>query len=245
MSKIAKQDHQSYRGIRYFVPPIILDNARKLLKRREYEVDHKFETCLFNRVSLINRAINRYNPNHVKYLEIGLGLGDTFDSIPLPLDQKFGVDPYPPSKGCTFPISSDLFFERNNRKFDVVFIDGLHEYPQVLRDTSNALNCLNEDGVLLIHDMLPQNEIQQLVPRKSSTWTGDVWKLIGNLNVSKNIEFAIANFDHGVGIVKPKKDWQFNFDPNTSKELNYSDFINLKSTVRILSSKDAFTFLEI
>ena len=42
------------------------------------------------------------------------------------------------------------------QKFDIIFIDGLHEYDQVKKDIVNSLKFIDEKGFILIHDLLPE-----------------------------------------------------------------------------------------
>ena len=51
-----------------------------------------------------------------------------------------------------FKQSSDDFFIKNAQKFDVIYIDGWHEAPQVYRDISNAWCSLNVNGILICDD---------------------------------------------------------------------------------------------
>ena len=48
--------------------------------------------------------------------------------------------------------SSDNFFLENQQKFDVIYVDGWHEAPQVLKDINNAWNFLNKNGILICDD---------------------------------------------------------------------------------------------
>jgi predicted O-methyltransferase YrrM len=50
---------------------------------------------------------------------------------------------------CT---SDDYFEHYANQKFDFIYVDGDHRYSQQMRDYTNALNRLNEDGVIGGHD---------------------------------------------------------------------------------------------
>ena len=47
-------------------------------------------------------------------------------------------------------MTSDEFFAQNEGSFDVVFIDGLHEYAQVRADAINALAVLSERGYIAL-----------------------------------------------------------------------------------------------
>jgi predicted O-methyltransferase YrrM len=55
---------------------------------------------------------------------------------------------------------SDDYFKINDDKYDIIFIDGLHEYRQVLKDIINALNNLTHTGVVLLDDVIPSNNIE-------------------------------------------------------------------------------------
>lgn len=72
-----------------------------------------------------------------KYLEIGVFNNESFNSIPLLAKNKFGVDLL---QGGNIRKTSDDFFISNQNKYNVIFIDGLHEYAQFQRDILNSLN---------------------------------------------------------------------------------------------------------
>ena len=79
-------------------------------------------------------------------------------------------------------------------KFDVIFIDGLHIYEQCQKDCINSMQQLSENGIIFFHDFLPRSFFEK-VPRKQSTWSGDVWKVAVELANSINVEFKIINID--------------------------------------------------
>ena len=102
-----------------------------------------------------------------------------------------------------------IFFLVNKKKFDVIFIDGLHEYDQVRRDIINSIRDLKEGGWIVLHDMLPRNWIEGHVPALSPNfWTGDVWKIAFELINTKGIVFKIAKIDFGVGVMKINKSFE-------------------------------------
>ena len=49
-------------------------------------------------------------------------------------------------------ISSDVFFEKNNKFFDLIYIDGDHQTDQVKKDINNAWRNLNDGGYLILDD---------------------------------------------------------------------------------------------
>ena len=50
-------------------------------------------------------------------------------------------------------MTSDKFF-KDNEKFDIIFIDGLHTFEQTIKDIDNSIKFLRDKGVILIHDCL-------------------------------------------------------------------------------------------
>ncbi len=161
-----------------------------------------FEKSNFNRISFIHRALRKFPKDTAKYLEIGVFQNAVFDTIYLSEKNKYGVDP---STGGNLRMTSDEFFSNNKTFFDVIFIDGLHHYEQCQKDCINSLKFLKSDGIIFLHDLLPQNADEEHVPQMNKTWTGDVWKVGVELSMSKNLDFKIVNIDHGVGILKKKK----------------------------------------
>lgn len=199
-----------------------------------------YEDNFYNRIAFINKAISKF-PD-CNYLEIGVADSTTFNSIPLPSKNKIGVDPNP-SNRVTHRMTSDEFFKNNQKKFNVIFIDGLHVYEQCQRDCINSLKCIEEGGIILFHDFLPQNYLQERVPRKSASWTGDVWKVAVELNYSEGMDFRIANIDYGVGILKPKKNAKFKKMPEL-KEMNFNNFINdFYKDLPLINSEETLDFI--
>jgi hypothetical protein len=133
----------------------------------------------------------------VSYLEIGVNYGFTFEGVKA--KKKIGVDPnknfYTLKPKSFKQDTSNNFFRLNTKKFDLIFIDGLHEYKQVLKDIINSLNILNKNGMLLIDDVYPINfamaakswelldeQEKQGVSRGAFSWQGDVYRAIFLLN---------------------------------------------------------------
>ena len=183
-------------------------SSKKKYKMLEKEYEHHAHPHIydwnwkeknFNRISIVNYMININKNKNPAYLEIGCATNSLFDSVAC-LD-KTGVDPL---SGGTLRMTSDEFFSQNEKKYDAIFIDGLHEYKQVHKDALNAISFLNSGGFIAFHDFLPRSWKEQHVPRLQSQWCGDCWKLAFELHRSPDIEFIIADIDHGVGIAKPK-----------------------------------------
>jgi len=168
------------------------------------------------------------------YLEIGCDKDELFSKITI--ENKIGVDPI---SGGNTRLTSDQFFLNNKLKFDLVFIDGLHEYEQVKKDIINSLKNLNENGIILVHDCLPDSLSKQAVPRFRMSWNGDVWKAIVDLRCLENIEIYTCEVDQGIAIIQNKKNTdKLSIDTN-AKDLKFKDFYNNhKKYMRIISRDD-------
>jgi len=164
-------------------------------------------TSLTTRYEVVNTIIDTYNYN--SYLEIGVENGFTFKNIKLDMSKKVGVDPDPTYKEDNIILkTSDDFFKENNKIFDIIFIDGMHQLEYVYNDFFNAINCLTPNGSIVIDDVLPMNEREQYkVPIKhyynngilkyGESWTGDVWKFIYFLLLHYQFDFSVYNFTDG------------------------------------------------
>jgi hypothetical protein len=153
------------------------------------------------RTEIINGLIKKNN--YKSYLEIGVNTpaqpGYNWSGVEIEI--KHGVDP---NVDTTFKVTSDDFFEKHiNQKYDIIFVDGLHLFEQVYKDIINSLNNLNENGVIVIHDTNPVEEITQRRERASEAWHGDVWKAILKLRLEEsNIEINTVETDEGCTIIK-------------------------------------------
>ena len=49
-------------------------------------------------------------------------------------------------------LSSDVFFKKNNKFYDLIYIDGDHQTDQVNKDINNAWSILNDGGYLILDD---------------------------------------------------------------------------------------------
>ena len=162
--------------------------------------DWDWRAADYNRIALVNLLVSLRGGPDCNYLEIGCASNELFSAVHS--NRRTGVDP---EAGGTRRETSDQFFAANREKFDVIFIDGLHEYEQVRRDCVNALACLADGGWIAFHDFLPRNWKEQHVPRLQAEWTGDCWKMAVELAESDEIDFRIFTIDYGVGVMRPKK----------------------------------------
>ena len=190
--------------------------------------DYEIINNSINKVAYNSEFINRHEViNYVsdpqdKYLEIGVETGYTFNNTHF--KNKIGVDPSPSFRSENLVLkTSDDFFENlnpNDTRFDIVFIDGMHQTEFVLNDLNNSITFLNDNGKILLDDIIPLNVDEQLkIPIKHSyedgilktmvPWTGDVWKVLYHILLfyRENIEFShFYNLNYrGVAVLQIKQ----------------------------------------
>jgi Methyltransferase domain len=221
--------------------------ARLGLKYRsnqfEPSIERDWSNVRYNRMAFITAAVARVvrETGDCGYLEIGCRDNMCFDSVPAV--RKQGVDP---NSGGTMRMFSDDFFKRNTEKFDVVFVDGLHEYEQCQRDTINSLDIMPVGGFVLLHDLIPTDwKVEHTPPISMQEWSGDVWKVAFELSKSKGVEFVIADADHGVGIAM-KTEPRVGYADMTSelKDKRFRYFYDHHRELPIVDATAALTFIQ-
>ncbi len=169
-----------------------------------------------DRRGLINQLIKTIHGTD--YLEIGIRKGCNLAEIRC--ENKTGVDPFPRldltppglvdelKKAKIYTVTSDEFFKNCAQTFDVIFVDGLHQYAQALRDIMNALNVLKKGGFVVVHDCNPITEHAATPYLHEGEWNGDVWKAIYQIGRDyKTLQCMVLEDDYGLGIIwKRKKD---------------------------------------
>ena len=135
-----------------------------------------------NRWDIINHFIKKYN--YKTYLEIGYYKGWSFDQVICENKIAVDPNPCKDESQVNMPIggfnvlkggigkdnffidemickiTSNEYFEqlsklKDSLKFDLIFIDGLHESEQVYRDYKNARKHLSKNGIIIFHDCNP------------------------------------------------------------------------------------------
>ena len=146
-----------------------------------------------------------------------------------------------------YEMTSDDFFRTqpqlfSKRKIDVAFIDGLHEYNQVVRDVNNCLERLGE-GVIVLHDCNPNSEEEALLsdhlPAPDRAWMGDTWKAVVHFRSCRNdLNIFVLDTDAGLGIItRGKPDKPLAYSAKDIENLSYKELA--KNRVEILNLKDS------
>jgi len=184
------------------------------------------------RTEIINGLIKKYG--YKSYLEIGVNTPAQpgYNWVGVEIELKHGVDP---NVDTTYKVTSDEFFKNKiTRKYDIIFIDGLHIFEQVYLDIVNSLNALEDGGIIVVHDCNPITEITQRRERASDAWHGDVWKSILKLRIENpELDISTVNTDEGCGIIKKGSQITLKVDPSDEiyeypfLEVNRKEVLNL------------------
>jgi hypothetical protein len=211
------------------------------------------------RYDIIQKFINENK--YKKYLEIGLGKECTnFEKIVNV--NKIGVDPFWPEdiekwlspQTKIYKMTSNDFFKNKGseilKNLDIAFIDGLHEYHQVIFEVQEILKYLLPTGTILIHDCLPFSEAMAKPLEEMSKynacyepWMGDVWKSIPILR-AKFPEYSIfvIDSDCGIGVLTKQKMYlkkTGSFDEKMINDMTYEQFqISKRDMLNIVSLKE-------
>lgn len=175
-----------------------------------------------HRFDIINHLIQTYD--YKSYLEIGVAEGECFRQVKC--DYRVGIDPEPYHEGkaraCeTGAISelekatSDQYFAeiRCQKKFDIIFIDGLHLEKQAMSDIRKSLRRLRHNGTIVVHDCNPPlANLAAKEPRvfvrhadrpEYSLWNGTTWKAFVRTRLyRRDLTTRCVDADWGCGIIQ-------------------------------------------
>ncbi len=160
------------------------------------------------------------------YLEIGVrNPDDNFNKIKC--KNKYSVDPGVEFKKnpVDYKITSDGFFKEMHaenpnfpfaKKFDVIFIDGLHLADQVEKDILNSLVFIKDSGFIVLHDCNPPTEFharESFSFRNSPArgfWNGTTWKAFYKFRYHNELYSICFDTDWGIGVISKTKHPGFN-----------------------------------
>lgn len=155
----------------------------------------------FDVINMIARQISAQS-----YLEIGVQRGETIGRVQT--RERIGIDPNPLAP-ATYTMTSDAFFAQlqARKRFDLVFVDGLHTAEQVVRDVENAMQHLSRNGVIVVHDCDPPTAASaEEQVASDGAWCGTVWR--GWLKLRRDLRgwfSAVVEADLGCGLLMRRR----------------------------------------
>lgn len=177
--------------------PLALSTTRAVVQ----DANIKLEIPM-NRTNVLNALIA--SRKYETYLELGYGYGVNYNNINCPHKVCVDVKVKHPD---VFTSDSIAFLKaciEVGQTFDVIFIDDFHEAEHVYEEYQLALQCLNEYGVILFHDVAPE-KVWLSRPysefREGQLWCGDVYKAWMKIRTESEFMTYALNHDFGVGVV--------------------------------------------
>lgn len=186
-----------------------------------------------------------------RYLEIGVSEGETFFAINA--DRKVAVDPHflfskanarRAHSGSQFhEVTSDIYFSKfasQNERFDLIFLDGLHTFEQTLRDFTNSIRFLAQNGVIVVDDVVPNSyqaalpdqadafKVKEFTGSTDNSWMGDTFKLVFFIELFfPTYDFRTISDNHGQAVVWRGAHAKTDFVALTVREIAQLDFIDV------------------
>ncbi len=176
-----------------------------------FKISSAVEDFTSNRVSLIY-YLSTVFPQYQDYLEIGTDVDTLFRPASRIFQKLVGVDPY---RGGNVRTTSDLYFSSISNltssppMFDIIFVDGLHEANQVIRDVLNALSHLKPNGTILVNGCNPRGGEKFASYTKaavdSDLWSGDTWRAIVALRMREDLSLVVVDVDRGIAVIRRRR----------------------------------------
>ena len=124
------------------------------------------------------------------YLEIGVFEGRSL-ALAAPPTIALGIDPRSKIEhGWTaethiLSLTSSQFFAKHrlqeffgSDRFSFAFVDGSHQFEQVVDDIYNLESYGGPGSLIAVHDTIPLDDKTAARERRTEFYTGDVWKII-------------------------------------------------------------------
>jgi len=111
-------------------------------------------------------------------------------------------------------MTTDEFFSKNQRTYDIIFIDANHDFEQVRKDFDNSLKFLNKFGIIILHDTDPMTRV--LLSKKHCS---DAYKVVDYISQFNDLNIITLPIQEtGMSLVMRKNDRRIN-------EYSVSDFV--------------------
>jgi len=159
---------------------------------------------------ILNFIFEKYKYIFQSYLEIGVNYNGTNYNKIHAID-KDGIAPQPLEYQIPFMLSDEFFKNLDeNKKYDVIFNEGLHTLEQTYIDAQNSIKHLNEGGFILIHDCNPPDEFHarsyEDFLKNGGPWNGQAFRAFIRLK-SELREWScfVIDEDYGCAILTKRQ----------------------------------------
>lgn len=184
-----------------------------------------FKECLqvYDELYAFETFLSKYRPNNI--LEIGSYTGATFWLMcQYSTGYKVSIDLCPPDwheerqrfklfsdgvilidTASQLPVTVNRVIEQTqNSKFDLIFIDGEHEFDKVMEDFNIYSKFLSNRGVVVFHDIHPNHKFKDTYGVRQ-VWDGLIGQKMEIISNGKhpNMKLGLPPNCGGIGIWKP------------------------------------------
>ncbi len=87
-------------------------------------------------------------------------------------------------------------------RYDIILVDGFHEYNSSYRDLGVAFDLLDEGGMLVVHDCLPPNAAVAAPGCVPGEWSGVTYKAYLDFVYERRLDYCTVDTDYGCGIIR-------------------------------------------
>lgn len=135
------------------------------------------------------------------------------------------------------------YLASEDRKYDLIFLDGVHTLKQSREDLCEGLKRLTPRGCLVVHDCNPPNEAYTGDVPKQGNWCGEMYRAFIELRLEQGEELSacVVNTDYGCGIVERASN-RTKVYKQLRAPINFDDFAARRTELLNLISPAEFIF---
>jgi len=126
-------------------------------------------------------------------------------NCPVDFDDGFDVDYRSESldiSQCLAEITS------KGLRYDIILVDGWHEYDTSYRDLRTAFDLIDGGGLLVVHDCLPPNAAVATPEFIPGEWCGVTYKAYLDFVCGRrDLDYRTVDIDYGCGIIRKLDSW--------------------------------------
>ena len=88
-------------------------------------------------------------------------------------------------------------------RYDIILVDPFHEYDSSYRDLHEALDLIDEGGMLVVHDCLPPRAKVATPRQLPGEWPGVTYKAyLDFISERRDLEYTTVDVDYGCGLIR-------------------------------------------
>jgi Methyltransferase domain len=116
-----------------------------------------------------------------------------------------GFDDGYPLEYCTDASASGVLVQEVRRRglaYDVILVDGWHEYDNAFDDLTSALFLLRPGGTVVVHDCMPPDAEHATPAYHDGPWCGVSYEAFLDVVLANRLSYLTVDTDYGCGIIQ-------------------------------------------